>query len=392
MNYEGMNKALIQNDVQHFIRTFSGDLSKLAFQGSPFPFITIQELLEQIDGYRRSEKKLPSWHATDNIIFPPKLNLEQTSSEITAKYKASLVSGNTLADLTGGFGVDSYAFSKKFKSVFYFEQNEKLAELATHNFKTLKSNNIEVFHGNGLEAIRRRDFDVIYLDPARRDDAKGKVFRLSDAEPDVTKYMSHLLDHCTTLLIKTSPMLDITEGLRELPLTNEVHVVAVQNEVKEVLWMVKDGTKNNPRVITVNLGKKLPQKFTFEWDAPFSLEFSDPKNFIYEPNAAIMKSGGMNYLTKSYPLTKLGRNAHLFTSDVAMDFPGRVFRLLEVLPYSKSGLSGYIKKKANITTRDFPLSVAQLRKKWQIQDGGIHYLFFTTLKDGNKVCLVTEKF
>ncbi len=390
MNYEDMNKTLLHTGVQEFIRSYDGDLNTMAFKGSPFPEITIQELLEQIDGFRRSEKKLPTWHTTSGILFPPKLNLEQTSSETTAAYKAGLVPGETLADLTGGFGIDSYAFSKRVNRVFYFEQNETLAELATHNFGILGATGIEITAGNGLEAIENKKFDVIYLDPARRDDAKGKVFQLSDTTPDVTQHLTFLKERCTTLLIKTSPMLDLTEGLRALPGVEEIHIVAVQNEVKEVLWLIGSG-KKYPTIKTVNFGQSSLQAFEFDWGQDSATAYSTPRKYLYEPNAAIMKSGGMNHLAAAFPIMKLAPHAHLFTSDMLIDFPGRAFRISEVVPYQKEKLLKFKRLKANITTRDFPLTVAQLRKKWQILEGGNTYLFFTTLNDGSKVCLVTDK-
>lgn len=385
-----MNKALLQKDVQAFIRGYKEPLSKLAFKGSPFFEISTQELLEQIDGFRRTEKKLPIWHATEGIIYPPKLNLEQTSSEQTARYKSQLVSGATLADLTGGLGIDSYYFSKKFQKVFYFERNAALATLAEHNFEQLGASKISISVGDSLSLLNGNTFDVIYIDPARRDDRKGKVFRLSDCEPDVTAELSNLLDHCTTLLIKTSPMLDLTEGLRELEKVQEIHIVAVQNEVKEVLWVL--GKNPQPlKVHTINFGTSNDQRFTFLWDEHPEVHYGNPQAFLYEPNAALMKSGGMNHLTQSFPVYKLSSNAQLFTSESLMEFPGRRFHIHEVRPYSKHCLRDFKKKKAHLTTRDFPETVAQLRKKWQVLEGGDDYLFFTTLKDGSKVVLVTEK-
>ncbi|MDX1784354.1 MAG: class I SAM-dependent methyltransferase, partial [Aequorivita vladivostokensis] len=198
---------LLNKEIQEFIRDFEGNISELAFAGSPFENVSIQELIQQIESRRRIEKKLPTWFNTANILFPPKLNLEQTSSEITAKYKASLVKGTTIADITGGFGVDSFFFAEKFETIHHFETNPNLAELAKHNFGVFGKENIHCHAADGLQTALNSKYDVIYADPSRRHDSKGKVFFLNDCEPNIPENISEILNHCNQFLVKTSPML-----------------------------------------------------------------------------------------------------------------------------------------------------------------------------------------
>ncbi|MBX2827630.1 MAG: class I SAM-dependent methyltransferase, partial [Flavobacteriaceae bacterium] len=198
-----MKPAILQEEVQEFIRDFDGDIATLAFKGSPFPNIPITELLEQIDGYRKTEKKLALWHRTPGIYFPKKINLEQCSSQVTAEYKASLVSGTSLADITGGFGVDVHYFASGIDKVFHFEQDEHLSLIAKHNFKVLEDANVQTQCIDGLKGIADRTFDVIYADPARRHSSKGKVFLLEDCQPDIIGNFDFIFERCHQFLLKT---------------------------------------------------------------------------------------------------------------------------------------------------------------------------------------------
>ncbi len=386
-----MNERLLHTDVQEFIRNYDGDIASLAFKGSPFEGISISELLQQIEGYRKCAQKLPTWYAAENTLFPPKLNLEQTSSEITATYKASIVKGTSMADLTGGFGVDAYFFAKQFKTVLHVEHNDELSLLAAHNFNMLAANNIECLTGDGLDGMKDRRFDLIYLDPARRHESKGKVFFLSDCEPNVVEHLDLLLKHAPTLLIKTSPMLDLSVGLNDLKQVQEIHIVAVNNEVKELLWLISAAPKLPLKIHTINFGQGSPQQFHFTYGLDMSAAYSEPNTYLYEPNAAILKAGAFHEVAQAFAVLKLAPHAHLYTSDKLIEFPGRRFKIREVLPYKKATMKSFIKTKANITTRNFPESVVQLRNKWKIQEGGDSYLFFTSLQNGEKVLLVTEK-
>ena len=377
--------------MQEFIFSYTEKTTKLAFSGSPFPEIPVTDILQQIESRRAIEKKLPTWFATKDIVYPPKLNLEQTSSEATAKYKSGLIMGKTLADLTGGLGVDTYYFAETFKSVVHFETNSSLSQLAAHNLQVLQQENIQCHNKDGIEAIANDGFDVIYIDPSRRHDSKGKVFFLKDCEPNVPVHLDYLLERCNVLMVKTSPMLDISVGLKELRHVAEIHVIAIGNEVKELLWILRKGITERVMIHTINISKKGKQPFSFAHQEEVGTVFSEPLRFIYEPNAAILKSGGFSHISEAFKLKKLHPHSHLFTSDVLRDFPGRRFSIQKIVPYSKKTMRGITFEKANVTTRNFPESVASLRKKWKIKDGGNVYLFFTTLENGEKIMLICEK-
>lgn len=383
---------LLNKEVQQFIRNFEGDVSKLSFAGSPFESISVQALIQQIESRRRIEKKLPTWVGTSNIIFPPKLNLEQASSEITARYKSSLVHGKTIADITGGFGVDSFFFTEKFETVHHFEINEDLSKIAQHNFEILGKNNIHCHPKDGLRVVLNEKYDVIYADPSRRHDSKGKVFFLNDCEPNIPKNISEILNHCNQFLVKTSPMLDITVGLNELQSVSEIHIVAVDNEVKELLWLLQKDIYGKPKIKTVNFTKSGLESFDFNWDEQSSANYSLLQKYLYEPNAAILKSGAFDLVSEKLKLNKLHKNTHLYTSKNLIDFPGRRFLVESTIPYSKKEMRATLNfKKANITIRNFSESVEALRKKWKIADGGDVYLFFVTNLEEKKEMIRCSK-
>lgn len=387
-----MNKAILNTNIQAFIsQNLDSDLVKLALKGSPFSEVSIQDLIIQIEGKSKAKIKLPSWFNLNTVSYPPKINLEQTSSEATAKYKSELVNGKTLADLTGGFGVDAFYFAKKIKNITYYETQKQLYEIASHNLNQL-SNNIDCYNEDGIKAIENKKFDVIYIDPSRRNESKGKVFFLSDCIPNVITQMDYLLERCELLMIKTSPMLDISVALNELNHVTSLHIIALNNEVKELLWLIKRDSTDKLKVTTVNIKDQGSEKFDAFFDQQETCAYSLPKKYLYEPNAAIMKSGLFQALASLYNIDKLEVNSHLFTSDKIIEFPGRRFEICKILPYSKQEVKNEITGiKANITTRNFPETVSILKSKWKIKDGGDKYLFFTTNKDKKKIVLICRK-
>lgn len=387
-----INPALLNIEVQDFIKNFEGDVSKLAFAGSPFDSVSVQELMEQIESRRRIEKKLPTWYAAENIIYPPKLNLEQTSSELTAKYKASLVNGKHIADITGGFGVDSFYFSENFLKVSHFEIDSKLSEIAAHNFKVFQKRNINCYSENGLENVLKNKYDTIYSDPSRRHDSKGKVFFLKDCQPNIPDNISDLLNNCETFLLKTSPMLDLSVGLNELSHVYEIHIVAVNNEVKELLWLLNKNSENTLRIKTINFTKTQIEHFNWNWNDTGVATYAAPQQYLYEPNASILKSGAFDLVSEKLQVNKLNKNTHLYTGENLIDFPGRRFLINKVVPYNKKEMRAALTfKKANITTRNFPESVAKLREKWKLAEGGDIYLFFVTNLEDKKEMIVCSK-
>ncbi|MBI9036177.1 MAG: SAM-dependent methyltransferase, partial [Bacteroidales bacterium] len=379
-----MNHNILRTEVQDFINShLKSDLSKLIFKGSPFEDVSIQELAAQIESKRKCENKLPLWFHTKNIYFPPKLSFEQSSSELTADYKSKIIKGENLIDITGGMGVDALYFAKSFKSIVHCELNTELSELTQHNFQQLNASNIQCIAGDGIETLKNHTykFDWIYTDPARRDSNKNKVFLLSECSPNIPELIDTLFEFSNKILLKAAPLLDITNGIRELGHTKEVHIVSVNNECKELLFILEKGYQGPVQYKTINLLDEYAQEFEFNEEeqqevAPLSL----PENYLYEPNSSIMKSGGFNSLSATFGIGKLHPNSHLYTSKKRIEaFPGRAFKIENILNYDKKNLMKRLPEgKANITVRNFRSDVDQIRKKTKIKDGGDIYLFFTT--------------
>ncbi|RAV30668.1 class I SAM-dependent methyltransferase [Sinomicrobium soli] len=394
-----MNSKITQPDVQHFIfGNTDTDLPSLSLKKSPFGEISMPEIMQQLESRKKAQKKLPSWYGSMGIYYPPRLSMEQSSSEKTAMYKAGLADGKTLIDLTGGLGVDCYYFSRKFESVTHCEMNRELSAIATHNFGILGADNILTVEGNGVDYLLREGhrYDWIYADPSRRHDHKGKVFMLGDCTPDIPSLLPQLFAHTGNILVKTSPLLDISSGLRELPGTREIHIVAVNNEVRELLWVLKKDFNGPCHIHTINYSTNGEQRFGFDRERENILAESHnlPQTFLYEPNAAIMKSGGFRSLSAKTGFSSLHRHSHLYTSGQHIpDFPGRAFRIREIIPYKDKKLlrTAWKDKKAHITTRNFPESVEQLRKKFCIRDGGTSFIFFTIDRNNEKTVLVCDK-
>lgn len=390
-----MNNNILNKEVQQFINeNLKSDVTKLILKGSPFKGVSIAEIAEQIAAKNSCEKKLPTWFNSENIYYPNKLNIEQASSEITSNYKSDLVSGSSLIDITGGFGVDAYYFSQKVSNITHCEINEELSTMATHNFKELNIKNIETYLGDGIKFLAKNQekFDWIYADPSRRNDAKEKVFLLEDCLPNIPKNLDLLFQKTDNILLKVSPILDITSAVNELQFIKEIHVVAVENEVKELLFLLEKNYTKNILVKTINIAKTITQKFDFILNESSNATFCEPKKYIYEPNAAILKSGAFLQVSEKLNVAKLHQHSHLYTSNHLMDFPGRRFEIKHCISYTKKQLLQLIpSKKANITTRNFPETVAQIRKKTGLKDGGNQYLFFTTDFNNKHLVLICVK-
>lgn len=390
-----MNLAILHPKVQQFIAAnFKTAITKLVLKGSPFAAISIQELANQLVAKQKSEKKLPTWFQTENIYYPPKINIEQTSSEITAAYKTTLLSGNSIIDITGGFGVDCFYFAKQFKKVVYCEINAEVSKIVAHNIVALKQANSTIFSGDGLEYLRNsaEKFDCIYIDPSRRNELKGKVFLLEDCLPNVPKNIDFLFTKTKTILLKNSPILDITSAINELKFVKEIHVVAIKNEVKEVLFLLEKDFTKKIEIKTINIQKDQQQKFNFKFQATTTSTYSKPLLYLYEPNPAILKSGGFHEISQQITVFKLQQHAHLYTSNKLVDFPGRRFKIEATMPYDKKKIKKLVpENKANITTRNFPKSVAIIRKETNIKEGGDVYLFFTTNLENKPIVILATK-
>lgn len=386
-----MNKAILHKNVQEYIQqNLHSDITKLILKGSPFSNVSSQELANQIITKQKAKNKLPTWYATEGVYYPNKLNIEQTSSEITALYKSSIVSGNSLIDITGGFGVDTYFFAKKFKEVIHCELDNALSEIASYNTRLLSTTNISMFAVDGMDFIQntQNKFDCIYVDPSRRDDIKGKVFLLKDCTPNIPENLETLFEKSDTILIKNSPILDIKSTIEELRYVKEIHIVAVHNEVKELLFLLEKGFEKNIQVKTINYTKSNIQKFNFDFNAEAIATYNYPQQYLYEPNAAILKSGAFQQVSSQLNVQKLHQHSHLYTSrELLEDFPGRIFNVEGIFPFDKRLRKTLPFKKANITTRNFPKTVAQIRKELKLKDGGASYLFFSTNID-NKLIVI----
>ena len=390
-----MQLSLLSAEIQEYIHnSLQVNISKLALSKNPFPEVDWKEIINQIVSKNKSQHKLPTWFNTDNIYYPPSLSIEQTSSEITAKYKSELISGNSLIDLTGGFGVDDYYFSKKFERVIHCERNVVLSEIVQYNYGVLNVTNITCLAQNSTEVIEQSEnaFDWIYIDPSRRSDVKGKVFLLKDCLPNVPENLKLYFSKSNSILIKTAPILDITAGCMELENIKAIHIVAIENEVKEILWLLEKGYNDEIELFAVNIQKEKTDCTTFILGEHSPARFSLPQEFLYEPNAPLLKSGGVDYLCDALHISKLHPHSHLFTHIELIDFPGRRFIINDVIPFKKENLKKQLEgKKMNIKTRNFPLTVEEIRKKYKIADGGTVYAFFTTNINNEKIVLICTK-
>ena len=389
-----MNIDLLNIDVQNFINDqLNQNITKLALQKNPFPHIEWITILEQIESKTKAKEKLPSWFSAKNIIYPPKISIEQTSSETTASYKSNLISGASLIDLTGGLGVDDFYFSKQFKKIVHCEINPDLSAITAHNFKQLNALHIECLSGDSQSILADSDqiWDWIYIDPSRRSESKGKVFMLKDCLPNVPENIDLYFSKSKSILIKTAPLLDLTAGLSELKNVKTIHIIALNNEVKELLWELHKDYSGTVSIKTVNILKNKEEKFDLPENNSLPT-YGLAEEYLYEPNSAIMKSGGFDAVSSVFKLNKLHTNSHLYTNSELIDFPGRRFKINKQLNYNKLELkNNLINQKANITIRNFPETVENIRKKWKIKEGGNTYCFFTTDINNNKIVLICSK-
>ena len=450
-----MNQA-----TQDFIRQHQDDdVRQLAFLGSKYPEVDMPFALDQIRGRKMARVKLPRWASLEGIIYPPHISMEQCSSESTALYKAELAarlldlpassSGIEMkaeneiefVDLTGGFGVDfSYIAARLGVKSMYVERQAHLCEAAKENFERLGLKNAIVKNGDGIEVLHsflpKKDdaastddslgitydqplsllktklgLKLIFIDPARRDDAGNKVVSLKDCTPDVTVLQEEMLSKADYVIIKLSPMLDWHRAISELSHVREVHIISVNNECKELLLVLSarnmggmeassaDGEvkhAGNLRIYCINdaqsfVCEDLDMESSSVKIAPSTLE---EMQYLYEPNASLMKAGCFGVLSERYDARMLSKNSHLFVSrELIAAFPGRSFRIIAVSSFNKKELKRHLSgiTKANIATRNFPLSVAELRKRLKLKDGGETYIFATTLSDESHVLVITEK-
>ena len=353
--------------------------------------------LNQISGWQKAKEKIPSWSEIDDLVYPPHLSMEQCSSEHTAAYKATLVRGESFVDLTGGFGVDFAFFARNFKQATMVERNAELCEIAVHNLPLLGLPDAKVVNGDGMDHLRQMEpVDVIFIDPARRDQQGRKTVSIADCEPNLLEVLETLHARAKKILIKYSPMLDITLAIKELEGVESVHVVSVENECKELLFLLSEKTAGSPLFHCVNLSKRGETRYTFTMEEERNATIRQAGSigkYLYEPYSSLLKAGAYKSLCTHFPVEKLAVSSHLYTSDEPInDFPGRAFRVVDTFTLNKKEVKEHLEnvKKANIAVRNFPLSANELRNRLKIKEGGDIYLFATTHME-KRLVIMCEK-
>lgn len=375
-----MGDKLLNIKVQDYINAnLNTDLHALLLKKSPFPEVSMHEIVQQIKGKQVAQKKFP-FLLKEGIIFPPQLNLEQSSSEKTAQYKSRFIEGEKFIDLTTGFGIDAYYLSENFKEITLIEQNPDLLEIVRNNWNILGKK--ATFVNQKLEDFLEENkevFDVIYLDPARRDSNKNKVFLLEDLSPDILAIQQRLLSSAQKVVIKLSPLIDLKYLVSVLPNIFRIDVIAVKNDVKEIVVFLSGQKNDTISCHCVNLESDDPVfEFTVGDEENTHAEYGEPGKYIYIPNNAILKAGIFNLISYKNGLKKLHPNTHIYTSDSQINnFPGRVFEM-EIVDAKK------IQKKSqyNIISKNYPLKPEEIKKKYSLKDGGEKYLIFTQSKKG----------
>lgn len=377
---KSVGNKLLNKEIQNYISAnLNTDLHTLLLKKSPFPEVSMHEIVQQIKGKQVAERKFP-FLLKEGIIFPPQLNLEQSSSEKTALYKSATLKGNKFIDLTSGFGIDAYYLSQNFDDITLIEQNTELLEIVEHNWKILGRQ--AKFINSKLEDFlneNQEHFDVIYLDPARRDQNKNKVFLLEDLSPDILEIQEKLQSVSSLVVIKLSPLIDLKYLISVLPGIVRIDIIALKNDVKEIVVFLSNENTGKVFCNCVNLdGNEAAFTYTFGDEETAQAEYSEPEKYIYIPNNAVLKAGVFNLISQKFGLKKLHPNSHLYTSGEKIDnFPGRIFEM--VMIDSKS-----IKKKGqfNIISKNYPLKPEEIKKKYGLKDGGDQYLIFTQSKKG----------
>lgn len=380
---------LLSSDVQSFIHQHENDdVKQLVLKHKLIHGMPSNIIADQLNGRRKAKEKLPTLYQTKGILYPPGINVEQSSSEKTADYKATIFSqqdaelkNESLVDLSSGFGVDSFFFSKIFKVVHYVEPNQNLLEISKHNHQQLGANNIQ-HHNTTAEVFlesSKHTFDFAYIDPSRRASGNQKVYSLNDCEPNIVVLQDTIFTKAHSLLIKASPLFDIQQGLKELKYVQQVFVVSVDNECKEVLFLCLKNFTGEPQIVASNiLSNNRIDSFSFEFLKERSIEvsYSEPLSYLYEPNASILKAGAFKTIAKEFKVRKLHPSTHLYTSDhLIQNFPGRIFKVESFVKADPKTLKEFFSEgKANITTRNYPLSVEELKKKTGLKDGGDKFL------------------
>lgn len=379
-----MNRNILNKEVQEFIKA-NRQLapSTIAFKKSPFPHVSSSELAAQIDGWQRACKKLPTWAYSANIYYPEKLNLEQCSSEHTALVKQSLIrKGSKVVDVTGGFSVDSCYIAQEAQIVVHCELNEKLSQIVKHNAQQLGVQNLVPLFTDGVKFVEEQDdnsIDYIYIDPSRRVN-HAKVFLLEDCQPNIIELQDIFFRKSRYILCKLSPLMDINSALQKLKHVKLLYVISVDGDCKELLFLQDRNFEGNTKITTIRLFSDQLQSisFTVEGEKSTLVKTSHPLQYLYDPDVAVTKAGAFKSVAKEFNLFKLHSHTHLYTSDkLEKDFLGRIFEIQKVYTLSEfKKLNAF--EKANVVSKNFPIKVDDIRKKFKIKDGGKDFLYFVT--------------
>lgn len=382
-----MNQFLLTDEVQDWLfENIGRDSREVSLKKSIFKNISSSELAGQLKGLQIAKHKFGFLFENKQIYYPPTINLEQSSSQTTAEYKSNLVSGKLLIDLTAGMGTDAYFFSKNFDKVIAIERNPELAEISEYNYNRLGCSNLEYVNSDFKKFLNENPNlkpDLIYLDPSRRN-SSGRKFLIEELEPDLNIWMDRLIQISGKVMVKLSPLSDLSNLIEKFHQITEIHPVAVKNEMKELLLICEINSNQNPKIKAVNLeSSQTDFEFNFDDEKNVESQFSDPDKYIYEPNSAVMKSGGFKLIGQKFNLNKLEKNTHLYTSDrLEKEFPGRIYQVLEEIKDLKKEISN---KAFHLISRNYPISADEIRKKYRLKQSEEESLIFTKSISGKKV-------
>ncbi len=378
---------LLTEEVQNWLfENIGRDSRDVSLEKSIFKNISSSELAGQLKGLQIAKHKFRFLFESRQIYYPPSVHLEQSSSQATAEYKSNLVSGKLLIDLTTGMGTDAYFFSKNFDKVIAIERNSELTEISKYNYKRLGCSNLEYLNSDFSEFLNQNPDlkpDLIYLDPSRRN-SSGRKFLIEELEPDLNVWMDRFIQNSDKVMVKLSPLSDLSSLIERFHQITEIHLVAVKNEMKELLLVCEINSNQNPKIKAVNLeSAQADFEFNFNDEKTAGSQFSDPEKYIYEPNSAVMKSGGFKLIGQKFNLNKLEKNTHLYTSDLlAKEFPGRIYQVLEDIKDLKKGISN---KAFHLISRNYPIPAEEIRKKYRLKQSEEESLIFTKSISGKKV-------
>jgi len=386
LDFKSLHTEALKKFVQDHLQE---DPALLLFKYQGKTDFDMKTAVQQISARQKAKKKLPTWTANLDIIFPEGISVEQCSSEETAKFKTEIVSGTSFLDMTGGFGVDTFFIGQHFDTVTYFERNESLAAIVEQNFELLQPNKFAVHSGDAIPFLQNTQqyFDLIYLDPARRGDQNQKLYKFSDCEPDVIELWDLMTKKSNQILVKASPILDIKGALKELPLIQKIWVLSVKNEVKEILlYWSKTKAEKEPQIICTDLTPEGRQNFafTYEEEEAANATFGEVGRYLIEPNASLLKAGAFKSFSERFQLKKLNPNSHLYTTNVLdREIPGRIFEVIEEVKVDKKEFKKKFPKGiVNVITRNYSLKAEAFKKKFNLKDGGEEFLIGT--KEGEK--------